>query len=333
MPSVAERPTSMKAVMLEGITSASNVELREVPVPTAKPGWALVRVHGFGMNHSEQMLREGEIEQPYIKKPVIPGIECVGEVVDPSDSELMAGQRVCALMGGMGREFDGSYAEYVLLPTKRLFKLDSGLPWDRLAAIPETWFTAWGSLTQGLQLWRDDVLLVRGATCALGHAAIQIAHAMGCHIIGTGRTPAKLDTLRELGCNELVVDTGEIAETVAALDGPAPTKVLELVGPTSLKDSMRCLIDGGIVCCTGILGGIGTLEGFDPIFDIPNGVSLTGFYSNFPTRTDIDSIFAFIEEHHIIPRYGACYDFEQVQQACIDNDAHKVDGKIVVVMR
>lgn len=325
-------PETMRAVVLEGVTRAEDIRLRKMPVPKTKPGWALVRVHAFGMNHSEQMLREGEIEQPYIKKPVIPGIECVGEVVDPSDTSLVVGQRVCALMGGMGRSFDGSYADYALLPASRLFAIESTLPPDLLAAVPETWFTAWGSLTQGLQLWRDDVLLVRGATCALGHAAIQLARAMGCRTIGTGRTPAKLETLRAIGCSEVIADAGEVEQAVAELQGPSPTKVLELVGPVTLRDSMRCLVDGGSVCCTGILGGVSTLNGFDPIFDIPNGVLLTGFYSNYPTQADMGTILSFIDAYGIEPHLGACYRFDDIRQACIDNDAHAVDGKIVVMV-
>lgn len=332
MPEIVAVPQTMRAVVLEGVTRAEDIRLAEVPVPQVKPGWLLVRVRAFGMNHSEQLLREGEIMADYIKRPVVPGIECVGEVADASDTGFEVGQRVCALMGGMGRAFDGSYAEYALLPAKRVFAVEADLPWDRLAAVPETWFTAWGSLTQGLSLWRDDTLLVRGATCALGHAAIQIARAMGCRTVGTGRTPTKLETLRALGCDEAVADAGEVADQIAALDGPAPTKMLELVGPATLGDSMRCLPDGGTVCCTGILGGQSTLEGFDPIFDIPNGVSVTGFYSNYPTQADMDAIFSFIKTHGIEPRYGACYDFADIRQACIDNDAHRVDGKIVVAV-
>ena len=75
-----------------------------------KPGWVLVKVKAFGLNHSGKLLRLNEIRADYIQKPVIPGIECVGEVVDASDTDLTAGQKAAALMGGMGRSFNGSYA-------------------------------------------------------------------------------------------------------------------------------------------------------------------------------------------------------------------------------
>ena len=109
----------MKAVLLNGITPAEEVALSEVRIPEIRPGWVLVKVKAFGMNHSEKILRLQEIENAYIQKPVIPGIECVGEIAHPSDSHFQRGQKVVALMGGMGREFHGSYAEYAHLPRPR----------------------------------------------------------------------------------------------------------------------------------------------------------------------------------------------------------------------
>ena len=182
----------MKAVVLNGITPAEQVALTEVPMPRVKPGWVLVKIRAFGMNHSEQVLRLSEIEAPYIQKPVIPGIECVGEIADASDSGWPVGQKVVALMGGMGRSFNGSYAEYALLPVHHVFPVNNDLPWAELAAVPETWFTAWGSLFECLQLKPEDTLLIRGATCALGYAAIQIARALGCRVVATTHREAKL---------------------------------------------------------------------------------------------------------------------------------------------
>jgi len=77
----------MKAVLLNGITSAEEVALSEVGIPEVRPGWVLVKVKAFGMNHSEKILRLQEIESAYIQKPIIPGIECVGEIVHASDRQ------------------------------------------------------------------------------------------------------------------------------------------------------------------------------------------------------------------------------------------------------
>ena len=336
-------PEKMKAVVLTEPTKAEEVRLTDCPVPQVRPGWVLVKVRAFGMNHSEQILRRNEIRADYIQKPLIPGIECVGEIADPSDSSFQKGQRVAALMGGMGRSFNGSYAEYALLPAHHVFAVSSDLSWEKLAAVPETYFTAWGSLFEGLRLRPEDTLLVRGATCALGYAAIQLAKALGCRVIATAHKESRLPLLAE--ADEAVLDTGRLAETLpgAAFPGTVRpratspgvtrsgiTKALELVGPKTLPDTLRCVEKGGIVCNTGILGGVYALNGFDPIKDIPNGVYLTGFYSNGPTQEIMDEIFSFLTVHRLQPCVGKCFDFSEIREACKAQDTGVVNGKIVV---
>ena len=318
-------PGTMKAVILEEPTPAERVRLTEVPIPQARPGWVLVKVKAFGLNHSEQILRLNEIQSDYINKPIIPGIECAGEIADPSDSHLRKGEKVVALMGGMGRSFHGSYAEYALLPTDHVFPIQSDLSWMEIAAIPETYFTAWGSLFECLHLKKEDTLLIRGGTCALGYAAIQLAKATGCKVIVTTHRKNKLKLLKD--ADRAILDTGTLAGTLRSV-----TKALELVGPKTLRDTLRCVKTGGIVCNTGILGGMYALNGFDPIKEIPNGVYLTGFFSNYPTRQVMKEIFSFLTNHQLSPIVGANYSFENIAQALSAMDHHKVDGKIVVSM-
>lgn len=313
----------MKAVVLNGVTPAGQVVLSETEIPKVRPGWVLVKVRAFGMNHSEQILRLHEIEADYIEKPVIPGIECVGEIIDASDSGFSVGQRSATLMGGMGRSFNGSYAEYVLLPTHHVFPVQTGLSWKELAAVPETYFTAWGSLFECLDLKPSDTLLVRGGTCALGYAAIQIAKAFGCRVIATTHRQEKLSLLA--GVDEAVLDNGKLEGKLHGV-----TKALELVGVKTLSDTLRCVEKGGIVCNTGILGGVYALNGFDPIKFIPNGVYLTGFHSNWPTQKVMDDIFAFIDKNKLKPCIGAVYGFGDIRVACMALDGGKVNGKIVV---
>lgn len=317
----------MKAVVIDKVTKAQEVTLSDIPIPEVKSGWVLIKVNAFGLNHSEQILRLSEINADYIKKPVVPGIECVGEIVNPSDTDFTTGQKVVALMGGMGRSFDGSYAEYALLPRKIVFPVKTELDWASLAAVPETYFTAWGSLFECLRLTSNDTLLIRGATCALGYASIQLAKALGCKVIATTHRENKLTLIGN--ADKAVLDNGSLAET---LKGEGITKVLELVGPKSVKDSLRCLVKGGICCNTGILGNVFTLNGFDPIKDIPNGVYLTGFFSNMPTQKTIDDIFDFLNHHSLTPIKAAEYKFDNIKTALTDMDNKKINGKIVVSM-
>jgi len=314
---------TMKAVVISKVTEAGSVVLSEAPIPQVRPGWVLVKVKAFGLNHSEQILRLGEINADYIQKPVIPGIECAGEIADPSDSGFALWQKVVSLMGGMGRSFNGSYAEYALLPAHHVFAIDSDLPWETLGAVPETFFTAWGSLFESLRLTTEDSLLIRGATCALGYAAIQIAKAYGCRVVATTHKVEKLSLLA--AADEAVLDDGQLAKKVHGI-----TKALDLIGPKYLKDTLSSVEKGGIVCNTGILGGVFTLNGFNPIKDIPNGVYLTGFVSNYPSQKDIDAIFAFINEKKLVPQCGKVFDFENIREAVMAQDKGGVNGKIVV---
>jgi NADPH:quinone reductase-like Zn-dependent oxidoreductase len=314
----------MRAVVLNGVTKAEDVEISNAPIPEAKSGWVVIKIKAFGLNHSEQILRLDEIRADYINKPIIPGIECVGEVYNPADTHFKKGQRVVAFMGGLGRSFDGSYAEYACIPAKNVFTVNSSLPWEKLAQIPETFFTAWGSLFECLALKPCDKLLVRGATCALGYAAIQLAKALGCSVIATTHKTEKLELLKNIGADECVLDDGRLYKQIKV------TKALDLVGPKTLRDTLFCVERGGIVCDTGILGGVYTLNNFDPIKEIPNGVYLTGFFSNYPTQAIVDEMFDFIESKKIMPEYGKSYPFSQIKDALCDMDGGKVNGKIVI---
>ncbi|MCR5203370.1 MAG: zinc-binding dehydrogenase [Lachnospiraceae bacterium] len=344
----------MKAVILTKPTKGSEVVLSDIDIPQVKPGWVLVKVKGFGMNHSEAILREFEIECDYIKKPIIPGIECVGEIADPSDSDFKIGEKVVALMGGMGRSFDGSYAEYALLPVHHVFSVDSKLSWAEMAAVPETYFTAWGSIFQCLKLEKDDIILIRGASCALGYVAIQLAKALGCKVIGTTHKKEKISLLENAGCDICILDDGNIKEKInEKINGKINEKIeeknndktndiinydlkinkaLELVGIKTIKDTMQSMASGGIVCNTGILGGVFEWNNFDPIKDIPNGVYLTSFYSNYPTKEMMQDIFSFMDEHALKPLIGKEFTFDKISEACEALDEGKINGKIVVTV-
>ena len=320
----------MKAIVIERCCAAEELHVTQLPMPEARPGWVVVKVMAAGLNHSESLLRQLEADNPYINTPIVPGIECVGEVWDASDSRrLCRGDRVVALMGGMGRSFNGSYEEYALLPEGIVFRVDSALDWVSLAAVPETYYTAYGSLTECLLLGEGDCLMVRGATSTVGRAAIQLAKAMRAEVIAACRKERDFAALKALGADHCVIDDEHIADRHLAV---RPNKVLELVGPRTLHDSLRCVTAPGYVCNTGILGNVFSVPQFDPIKYIPNGVFLSGFFSNYPTRQSIDGLFALMERHGILPQYARVFPLEQMAQAHRHLEEGTAGGKIVVTI-
>ena len=320
----------MKAIQLDHRCSAEEMKASEIPVPKVRSGWVLVKIHAAGLNHSEALLRMFEIEHDYIQKPIVPGIECVGEIADPSDSHFSKGDKVIALMGGMGRSFNGSYSEYALLPETNVFKVETDLDWVSLAAIPETYYTAYGSLTECLLLTEGDTLMVRGATSTVGQAAIQLGKALGAKVIAACRKEKDFDRLKTIGTDYCCIDDSHLAESLPS--NMRPNKVLELVGPATLQDSLRCVIKPGYVCNTGILGNVFTVEHFDPIKYIPNGVFLSGFFSNFPKQETIDSLFRLINEQHIKPLYAKAFRMDEIVEAHNLLEKGGAGGKIVITM-
>jgi NADPH:quinone reductase-like Zn-dependent oxidoreductase len=269
----------MRAVVMDKPGPPEVLEVRRVPRPAVRPGWTLVQVKAFGLNRSELMTRQGH--SPGVHFPRVLGIECVGVIADPSDSGLPEGATVAAVMGEMGRAFDGGYAEYALLPNELLMPLTTTLDWARLAAIPETYLTAHGSLA-ALGNPTGGTLLIRGGTSSVGMATLSLARAAGLTTIATTRNPDKAALLTERGADHVVVDPGSpdgLADKVRAIVPDGPDVILELVGANLILDSLNLVAPGGTVCLSGLLGGVWVLPEFEPLAVMPSGRKLTVFQS------------------------------------------------------
>jgi NADPH:quinone reductase-like Zn-dependent oxidoreductase len=220
-------------------------------VPEARPGWVLVRVRAFGLNRSELTTRAGGSGDA-VKFPRVLGIECVGEVVDAPDGGLAPGQTIVAAMGGMGRDYDGGYAQYALLPVSQAIPVDTSLAWAQLGAIPESFGTAWGSLDQlGLEPGRS--LLIRGASSSVGMAAIAIAKDRGVTVFATTRQEGKRAALESAGADHVVIDDGEAGARVREIAPDGVDALFELVGPRTIHESLKAVRQGGRACISGFL--------------------------------------------------------------------------------
>jgi len=272
------RDTTMRAAVCVRAGDPEVLEIRELPVPAVREGWSLVRVKGAGLNRSELRTRQGH--SPNVTFPRVLGIECVGIVAASTDPRLPDGTTVAAVMGEMGREFDGGYAEYALLPNSLLMPVTTTLPWDVLAALPETYLTAQGSLAAlGVVPGAGGRLLIRGGTSSVGLAAASIASGYGVQIAATTRQPGKAAALTAAGADYVLIDDGSLTASTRAVWPEGPDHVLDLVGASTAVDSLRLVRRGGTVCVSGSLSGWAIAD-FEPIAMIPPGTKLTAFHSD-----------------------------------------------------
>jgi NADPH:quinone reductase-like Zn-dependent oxidoreductase len=234
----------------------------------------------------------------------------------------------------MGRQFDGSYAEYTSVPVANVFPLDTALPWEQLGALPEMLQTVHGSLHTGLGVKPGETLLIRGGTSSIGLTTLAMAKAEGLRVISTSRRERNFDVLREAGADEVVVDDGQLADTIRATHPDGVDRVLELIGTTTLLDSLRCARSGGVVCMTGILGGAWELASFRPMGDIPTGVRLTSYSGGASdiSVADLQRYVAKVERGELAPRRGPVWRFEELREAHQAMDANRANGKMVVVV-
>lgn len=320
----------MQAAITTKAGKPSVIEIQEVPKPDTKPGWVRIAVKAFGLNRSELFTRQGE--SPGVEFPRIQGIECVGVVDEDSSGTYATGQQVAAIMGGMGRFFDGGYAEYAVVPLEIVFPFKSNLPWSTLGAIPEMFQTVSGSLHQALELQPNETLLIRGGTSSIGMLACQLAKSLGATVISTTRNPAKTDVLKDNGADHVLIDSGEVKDDLRALFPDGVNKVLELIGTKTLKDSLKCIGLKGMVCMTGILGSEWTMDSFTPMGDIPSLGRLT-VYMGESKNLSKDLLQEFIDkvevgEIHL--NIDTVFRLDQVVEAHQYMEDNKAKGKLVV---
>ena len=315
----------MKAVKIHQAGGPEQLIYQDVPTPDIKEGWSLVKIKGFGINHSEIFTREGK--SPSVRFPRILGIECVGEVTQSSTPALAVGQKVVSIMGEMGRAFDGSYAEYVLLPNEQIYPVHTDLDWTTLAAIPETYYTAFGSLQQ-LRIAPQDRVLVRGAGSGVGVAFAQLLKAQFPHIVlhGSTRNPVKATRLQAVGFDEVITEADGKIQTDQRYD-----KILELVGPATLRDSFSHINEHGIVCNTGQLGNIWYVNDFDPIIELKNNSYLTAFYSDNVSQAKLDAMFDYIRQFNVKILIERVFALEQIPEAHRFLQSADGFGKVVVI--
>jgi len=323
----------MRAILRKQFGGPDVLEIKEIPEPEPGAGHAVIQVKAFGINHAEMHMRKGE----WAEIAEVSGIECVGVVKSCPGGEFPVGTKVAALMGGLGRTINGSYAEYSRAPVTNVAAIESDLSWADLAAIPETYATAWTCLFRNLEIAKGQTLVIRGATSSLGQAAVNMAVNAGVNVIATTRNRERFPMLQALGAVRAEVEVPDLATRIA--EAKKLDAVLDLVGNSTILDSLNMLRRGGRACLAGWLGGLAPIHDFNPLLQMASGVYLTFFGSfvfgmpGFPlSDVPLQAIAADIAAGRYQAKPSRVFRFEDIREAHRVMDANQAKGKMVVVV-
>jgi NADPH:quinone reductase len=324
-------PNTMRAIVLDQPGPPEALAFRELPIPEPPCSWVLIKVKAFGLNRSELHTRLGLAEG--VTFPRVLGIEATGVVAACPGGEFAVGRQVVAMMGGMGRTFDGGYAEFTCVPATQVIAFSSELDWATLGAVPEMLQTAYGSLTVGLDAQPGQSILIRGGTSSIGLATAVLAKQQKMTVLSTTRNPGKSAALTSAGVDHVLIDDGDLAGRVRAIFPAGVDTALELVGTPTLRDTLRSVRVHGVVCFTGMLSNQWTVPDFYPNEYIPKGVRLTSYggdASDLPPEVlqsfldDVAAGAAVVPIHQV-------YAFDQIVAAHAAMEAGTASGKLVVL--
>ena len=323
--------TSMRAIVLDAPGPPEALRIAEIPVPAARPGEVLIKIEAFGLNRSELHTRLGLADG--VTFPRVLGIEATGTVGDCPGGEYELGQQVAALMGGMGRTFDGGYAEYTCVPVRQVVPFTSSLDWATLGAVPEMLQTSYGSLTIGLDAQPGQSILIRGGTSSVGMATAVLAKRLDMTVLSTTRNPERAGILKAVGVDHVLVDDRDVAAQARRIFPDGVDVALELVGTPTLPDTLRSTRVHGVVCFTGMLSNQWTVRDFYPIEYLPRGVRLTAYgggATDLPAEVLQDFLDAVAAGDATVPIHRT-YRLDDIAEAHANMEAGHAAGKLVVL--
>ena len=243
----------MKAVIITRPGGPDVLEIQERPKPEPGVGQIRVRVCASALNRADLMQREGNYPVPAGYPADIAGMEYVGEVdaLGEGASLWKTGDRVMGIIGGAG------HAEYLCVHEREAIPVPREMSWEDAAAIPEAFLTAYDALFNRLDLRTGETLLIHAIASGVGTAGLQIGQIAGGKVIGTSRSPDKLDRARQLGL-DLAIDASRgdwAAQVESAIGGQRVNAVLDLVGGHYLEGNLRVVALLGRIVVVGLTAG------------------------------------------------------------------------------
>ena len=325
--------STMRAIVIEKFGGPETLVYRDVPKPTPAAGEALIQVKAFGVNHAEMHMRKGEWD---VYNPIT-GLECVGIIETCPDGSFKPGTKVAGVMGGMGRDRPGSYAEFVTCPVSNIIPVETDMAWEDLAALPEVYGTAWMCTHRILDIKKGERVLIRGATSTIGQAALNLAVNAGAIVTATTRSEDRFDWLRSMGAEAVFVESSALPAILQAKGVEKFDKVLNLIGNTVLVQSISLTRAGGRMLQAGWLGGLAPVQDFNPMVEMESGVHFSLFHSKVLGTADfpmslypLQEIVNKIQKGEWNAKPVKVFGFDEIHEAHRWLDSHKAGGKLVI---
>jgi NADPH:quinone reductase len=243
---------AMRAIAITKPGGPDVLALVDRPWPEPSRGEVRVRVRATAVNRADLLQRMGAYPAPADAPPDVPGLEVAGEVdaVGPGVERLAIGDRVFGLVGG------GGYAEAIVSHERALARMPDGMSFEEAGAVVEAFVTAHDAIVTQGQLCSGEPLVVHAVGSGVGTAAAQLGRALGAFVIGTARTPEKLERARSLGMNHgIVVEGGKFADAVRTTHPEGAAVILELVGGGYVAEDLRCVQTLGRIVLVGLMAG------------------------------------------------------------------------------
>ena len=238
----------MRIISVTRHTSDSPLRVSQIESPIARSGEVLIDISGAGVNRADLLQRRGSYPSPS-GWPEWPGLECAGIITAVGDDArgFHVGDHVCALVGG------GAYAEQIAVPADLVLPAPHALTLVESAALMEAACTVWSNF-QAAGLSPGETLVIHGGSGGIGTFAIQLAKALGVHVIVTARGAERAQRCLDLGADVAVDYTSEDFVEAAQSVGGADV-ILDMVGAAYLERNLAALSTGGRLVVIGLQRG------------------------------------------------------------------------------